>query len=91
MNQYNLGNSFATKHLKILTMIEQILFSIHSWAYRKVKEIPKARNVEQTENQTGKYGLPLWLRGKESARSAEDTDLILGLGRSPGEGNDNSL
>ena len=91
MNQYNLGNSFATKHLKVLAMIEQVLFSIHSWAYRKVKEIPKARNVEQTENQTGKYGLPRWLRGKESACNAEDTELIPGSGRSPGEGNDNSL
>ena len=91
MNQYNLGNSFATKHLKILAMIEQVLFSIHSWAYRKVKEILKARNVEQTENQTGKYGLPRWLRGKESACNAENADLIPGSGRSPGEGNDNSL
>ena len=29
--------------------------------------------------------------GKESACSAEDLDLIPGLGRSPGEGNDNAL
>ena len=37
-------------------------------------------------------GLPRWLSGKESAANARDTGdvgLILGLGRSPGEGNGN--
>ena len=32
-----------------------------------------------------------WLRGKESAFNAGDMNLITGLGRSPGEGNCNSL
>ena len=36
-------------------------------------------------------GLAWWLRGKESARSAEDPGSIPGLGRSPGEGNGNPL
>ena len=39
-------------------------------------------------------GLPRWLSGKESACQAgdtEDTVLIPGLGRSPGEGNGNPL
>ena len=36
-------------------------------------------------------GFPGGSDGKESACSAEDLDLIPGLGRSPGEGNDNSL
>ena len=31
--------------------------------------------------------LPIWLRGKESARDVGDWGLILGSGRSPGEGN----
>ena len=33
----------------------------------------------------------MWLRGKESVLSARDTDLILGLGRFPEEGNGSSL
>ena len=33
-----------------------------------------------------KGGLPRWLSGKEFAYNAEDTDLIPGSGRSPGEG-----
>ena len=39
-------------------------------------------------------GLPQWLSGKESACNAGttgDAGLIPGLGRSPGEGNDNLL
>ena len=35
--------------------------------------------------------LPWWLRGKEATCSAGDTGSILGLGRSPGEGNGNPL
>ena len=34
-------------------------------------------------------GLPKWLSGKESACSAGDVSSVSGLGRSPGEGNDN--
>ena len=34
---------------------------------------------------------PLWLNGKESVCSIVDPAWITGLGRSPGEGNDNSL
>ena len=33
------------------------------------------------------FGLPWWLTGKESACNVGDLGLILGLGRSPGEGN----
>ena len=36
-------------------------------------------------------GLPWWLSGKESACQAGDPGSIPGLGRSPGEGNDNPL
>ena len=36
-------------------------------------------------------GLPWWLSGKESAGQAGDAGLILGSGRSPGEGNGNPL
>ena len=36
-------------------------------------------------------GLPRWLSGKESACQAGDVSLIPELGRSPGEGNGNSL
>ena len=36
-------------------------------------------------------GLPLWFTGKESACQAEDVGSIPGLGRSPAEGNGNSL
>ena len=36
-------------------------------------------------------GLPWWLSGKQSVCSAEDVSLILGLERSPGEGNGNLL
>ena len=36
-------------------------------------------------------GNPGWLSGKESACNAGDTGLIPELGRSPGEGNGNSL
>ena len=35
--------------------------------------------------------LPQWLSGKESACNEEDAGSIPGLGRSPGEGNDNPL
>ena len=35
--------------------------------------------------------LPWWLRGKESVCNAGDQGLIPGSGRSPGEGNSNSL
>ena len=35
------------------------------------------------------YGLPWWLSSKESACNADNVGLILGLGRSPGEGNGN--
>ena len=35
--------------------------------------------------------LPQWLRGKESACNAGDVGLILGSGRSPGEGYSNPL
>jgi len=38
-----------------------------------------------------KIWLPWWLRGKSSACNAGDVDLILGLGRFPGEGNGYSL
>ena len=41
-----------------------------------------------------KEGLPCWLSGKESSCNtgdARDAGLIPGLGRSPGEGNDNPL
>ena len=34
---------------------------------------------------------PRWLTGKESFAEARDTNSIPGLGRSPGEGNGNSL
>ena len=34
--------------------------------------------------------LPRWLSGKESASQAGDRSSVLGSGRSPGEGNDNS-
>ena len=37
------------------------------------------------------YGFPGVSDGKESACSAEDPGSILGLGRSPAEGNGNSL
>ena len=40
------------------------------------------------------YGLPWWLTGKESACSIGDsgnTGSVPGMGRSPGEGNDNPL
>ena len=36
-------------------------------------------------------GFPQWFRGKESAYSAGDIGSILGLGRTPGEGNGNLL
>ena len=36
-------------------------------------------------------GLPMWQSGKESACNAGDLGLIPGLGKSPGEGNDNPL
>ena len=36
-------------------------------------------------------GFPWWLSGKESTCNAGDPGLIPGLGRSPGEGNDNPL
>jgi len=36
-------------------------------------------------------GFPGGSDGKESACNARDPDLILGLGRSPGEGNGNPL
>ena len=36
-------------------------------------------------------GLPWWFGGKESACNAGDVGSILGLGRCPGEGNDNSF
>ena len=36
-------------------------------------------------------GLPWWLSGKESAYNTGDSGSIPGLGRSPGEGNDNPL
>ena len=35
------------------------------------------------------YGLRRWLRGKESTCNPGDMGLILGSGRSPGEGNGN--
>ena len=35
--------------------------------------------------------LPKWLSGKESTCNGGDVGLIPGLGRSPGEGNGNSL
>ena len=38
-----------------------------------------------------KPGLPKWLSGKESTCQAGDSGLTLGSGRSPGEGNGNSL
>ena len=37
------------------------------------------------------YGLPRWLRGKESVCNAGDTDSIPGSGRSHEEGNGNPL
>ena len=37
------------------------------------------------------WGFPSGSDGKESAWDAGDLSLIPGLGRSPGEGNDNSL
>ena len=37
------------------------------------------------------FGLPWWLGGKESPPSARHVSSILGLGRSPGEGNGNTL
>ena len=36
-------------------------------------------------------GLPWWLSSKEPACQAGDSGSILGLGRSPGEGNSNPL
>ena len=38
-----------------------------------------------------KYELPRWLRGKEPTGNAGDSGLIPGLGRCPGEVNDNPL
>jgi len=43
-----------------------------------------------TPDQPG-FGLPWWLSRKESAYNAGDMGLILGLGRSPREGNGNPL
>ena len=37
------------------------------------------------------FGLRWWLCGKESSPSARHMSSILGLGRSPGEGNGNPL
>ena len=39
----------------------------------------------------GSRGLPRWLSSKESDCQAADESSIPGLGRSPGEGNDNTL
>ena len=36
-------------------------------------------------------GLPWWLGGKESACNTQDMGSVPGSGRSPGEGNGNSL
>ena len=36
-------------------------------------------------------GLPWWLSGKESTCQAGEVGLIAGSGRSPGEGNGNTL
>ena len=38
-----------------------------------------------------KFGLPMWLSGKEFACNAGDLGSVPGLGRSPGEGNGNPL
>ena len=38
-----------------------------------------------------KTGIPRWLHGKESTCQAGDVGLIPGSGRSPGEGNNNTL
>ena len=38
-----------------------------------------------------RLGLPWWLSGKESSRSAGDMGLTPGLGRSPGGGHGNPL
>ena len=37
------------------------------------------------------YGLPQWLRGKESSCNVEDVGSIPGSGRSPGGGYSNPL
>ena len=37
------------------------------------------------------FGLPWWLGGKESPPSARHVSSNLGSGRSPGEGNGNTL
>ena len=39
----------------------------------------------------GCKGLPRWLSGKEPLWKAGDTGSFAGLGRAPGEGNDNPL
>jgi len=43
------------------------------------------------EEVTFHVGLPSWLSGKKSPCNAGDAGLIPVLGRSPGEGNSNSL
>ena len=53
---------------------------------------PKSLQVIlKLEEPTQDRGLPRWLSGKDSACNAGDTGLSPGLGRSPGEGNDNPL
>jgi len=48
-------------------------------------------NFRCTAKQFSYIGLPRWLSGKESARSAWDSGSIPELGRSSGEGNGNPL
>ena len=57
----------------------------------EVKNLPAMHTHTHTHTHTSTHGLPQWLRGKESARSAGDVGLITGLERSPGGGHGNPL
>ena len=53
----------------------------HSLDHRESKKVPEKQS----------YSLPGGLDGKESACNVGDLSSIPGLGKSPGEGHDNSL
>ena len=67
------------------------------WSPRSIKMLGSAQVASlMGDKELGRKtfvsrGNPGWLSGKESACNAGDTCPIPGLGRSPGEGNGNSL
>ena len=83
--------SYRRIYRSLVDGIDEQLYSVNEDTQQHASQGSATVENPQFSRNYFPFRLPWWLSGKESICSAEDTDLIPGLGRSPGGGHGNPL